>query len=107
MLFESVGLPARLDCVGGYVFRAGLNRAGLVLFCFGNLLLAIMSGHYVADTCLSCLAQDYPKDKFTVIVCDDGKNEEMRKFCEEVTFGSNSCDCEHPVDGCATAGTIV
>ncbi|KAL7752623.1 hypothetical protein RI367_002158 [Sorochytrium milnesiophthora] len=36
----------------------------------------------VKDTVLAALWQDYPVDKFTVYICDDGKDEELREWTE-------------------------
>lgn len=41
----------------------------------------------VQQTVLTALSQDWPKDKYTIYVLDDGRREEFKAFCEEVGVG--------------------
>ncbi len=43
----------------------------------------------IKDTLLAALNQNYPKDKFTVYILDDGKDEHLQNFCDNITFSNN------------------
>jgi cellulose synthase/poly-beta-1,6-N-acetylglucosamine synthase-like glycosyltransferase len=61
------------------LFKLPAQRVRVVSEDIQFVLLYLTCDDFQADSCLSCLNQEYPRDRFRLLICDDSEKEESKQ----------------------------